>query len=133
MSCDAKLLLAKEPITKKTDINTLLEDSTEVELGSINPSCAKYEGDKSGTCEAVIEAKNIYIRYAHNTQNGNVTIEDKVTGQSTWHSWTNQHEITKSGYIRIDGWLTNTSGGVGGNKRGFQVEFTCRALPSDWQ
>lgn len=133
ISCNAKLLRTTNPITKNMDINDLLDDSTEVILGKVKPSCAKYASDKSGGCEVIIETENFFFRYAHNTQNGNIEIQDKVTGQSSHNSWSNQYQLTKSGYLTIDGEITNTKGGIGGDAQAFQVEFNCHALPNDWE
>jgi len=133
VTCSATMSLAKSAINGKTDINILAAGHETVSLGKINPSCAKYANDNSGTCEAIISSGSLYFRYSNNSQNGNVQIEDKTTGQSTYQSWYNQFEITKSGYLAAQASLVNTSGGLGGNNRAYQVDFACQALPADWE
>jgi hypothetical protein len=130
--CSATVLLAKEPIKELTDINDLLSGSTREDLETINPECHKFNGKVVG-CEAMIETDKLMLRYAFNTQNGNISITDKVTGQSSWHSWTNEHGLTKTGYVTIGGWLTNLKGGLLGNSRAFKIEFSCQAFGKDWE
>lgn len=124
--CDLKLLEYKEDIEKLMDINDLLEGSTMKKVGAVTSECHKYEGEVV-TCESIIESSGLSLRYHFNTQNGGLELEDTVTGQSTYMSWTNQHEITQSGYLLGGTWLTNRRGGLLGNKRVFQIEATCWA------
>ena len=131
--CTGTLYLAKEAISQRTDINELLANNDIRLLGSINPFCEKYEGDKSGVCDATIAHSNLYLRYVFNTQNGSVTIKDNVTGQSAWSGWTNQYELTESGYLATTVWLMNENGGLLGDPRAFGIEMTCHAYSSEWQ
>jgi len=131
--CSGTLLLAKAPIQGLADINDLLDGHTETPLADTNPSCAKYAGDHSGTCEAIVNEGKILLRYPFNTQNGSLTILDRVTGQSTEMFWTNQHGLTGSGYLTGGAWLTNVKGGLLGDPRAFQIEFDCQAFGSDWK
>lgn len=130
--CSATISLAKEPISELTDINKLLEDSTKEDIASINPECHKYNGQVV-TCEARIDNEKFRMRYAFNTQNGNIEINDLVTGQSTWSSWFNQYQVVKTGYVTKSVWLTNLKGGLLGNPRAFQLEFGCQAYGKDWE
>lgn len=130
--CSAYAKLAKEPITEITDINKLLEDSTSMDLGSINPECHKYNGKVVG-CEGLIEKNGLHMRYAFNTQNGNIDITDPVTGLTAGSHWFNQYEIVKTGYITKGIDLTSLKGGLMGNSRAFAVHFSCQAYGKDWE
>ena len=131
VSCSANYLLAKKPITQKTDINELLDGHETVQLDDVHPDCHKYQ-DKVVTCEATIDSEKLSMRYAFNTQNGNLEVNDLVTGQSAYQYWTNEYQLTESGYLTTGVWLTNTSGGLMGNDRAFQIEFHCQAVNGDW-
>jgi len=124
--CDLSVLEYKEDIEKLMDINDLLEGSTMKKAGATNSDCHKFEGEVV-TCESIVESLGLSVRYHFNTQNGGLELEDTVTGQSTYMSWTNQHHVTKSGYLLGGVWLTNRRGGLLGNKRVFQVEASCWA------
>lgn len=132
IKCFATAQVADQPITAKTDVNVLLSKSKKVILGTVNPICAKYEGDVSGTCQAIIDTGKLYMRYANNSQNGSISIDDNVSGQSAYQSWYTQFKITKSGYLAASAQLTNTAGGIGGDPSIFMVDFSCQALSSDW-
>lgn len=131
VTCWGKYSVAKDPIERKTDINELLDGHKDVAIDQINPDCHKFKGEVV-TCEAIMSNEKLYMRYSFNTQNGGLSIEDQVTGQSTWAYWTNQHKVTKSGYLTVGASLTNTSGGLMGDPKVFQIDFNCQALPKDW-
>jgi hypothetical protein len=74
--------------------------------------------------------KRFYIRYAFNTQNGNVSLEDYVTGQVVYSASTQQYGLTKSGYVSRSVQLTNLKGGLLGDAQAFQIDLFCQA--SKW-
>lgn len=132
VSCDATVLVAKRAIKPTDDINSLLSDSEEIGIDEVNPFCDEDPDRRSGTCEAIIKDKKLYLRYAFNTQNGNISLDDKATGLSTYQSWFNQYRLTKSGYLTTSLVLTSLKGGLTGNPRAFRVEFNCTAMKGDW-
>jgi hypothetical protein len=58
---------------------------------------------------------------------------DRVTGLSAWSAWTQQHRVTKSGYLTAEVWLTSEAGGLGGNPKAFRIEVRCQAFGDDWK
>ncbi len=130
--CDLAAMTYKEDITKLMDLNDLLKfgDHTYTRIWKQDITCDTYQGEVT-VCESVIEKDGVFARYHFNTQNGALELEDLGTGQSSYTSWVNQHEVTKSGYLLGGTWLTNRRGGLMGNKRIFRVEASCWAL--DWK
>ncbi len=131
VKCTADLLVAKNPIPNDPDINKLLVDHTRVSLGEVNQSCAKYPGDSSGVCIVLMGMEKIRIGYSFNTQNGSLNVDDAATGQSTSNSWTNQYEVTDTGYVTAGAMLRNIHGGLNNNPKAFEIDVFCQA--TKWQ
>jgi hypothetical protein len=130
--CSLAKLTYKEDIVKLMDINDLLKsgDYTYSKEAVQDITCDTYQGEVT-VCASVIEKNGIYVRYHFNSQNGALTVEDLGTGHSSYTSWLNQENVTKSGYLQAGTWLTNRRGGLMGSKRIFQVETDCWAL--EWK
>lgn len=128
--CTALALRTKKPILEKTDINELLRDTLSAKLGDSQFECVKYPGDRGETCAAMLESGKFQVYYAFNTQSGNLEIEDKVTGQSSWQSWLNEYDLTGTGHLGLTTWLTNTRGGLLGDPRVFRIEVSCHG--TEW-
>lgn len=131
VTCVAKYRTAKQAILEKTDINVLLEDAEITEISSTNPDCHKYENEVVN-CQATIDTDKVYLRYVFGTQSGSISAEDKLSGQKSSQTWTQEHELTKSGYLTASVSLTNTSGGLMGENQIFQIEYRCQARNGDW-
>jgi len=130
--CNLATLTYKEDIVKLMDINDLLKlgEYTYSKEAVQDIKCETYQGEVT-VCESVIEKNGIYVRYHFNSQNGALEMEDLGTGQSSYTSWLNQVDVTKSGYLLTGTGLTNRRGGLMGNKRIFRVETSCWAL--EWK
>ncbi len=124
IKCDLAAQIYKEDIKELMDINTLLNESTYKKIGFVISECNQYQG-KVSTCESVIEQEGIQLRYHFNSQNGGLELIDASTGQSVYMHWTNQYDVTESGYLLGGLWLTNLRGGLMSNPRIFQLEVSC--------
>jgi len=132
VSCSAWLQRTKGPIEPGWGINELLEnEGPRVSLIRKVEKCHRFQG-KVVTCSVEMEdpQKRFYLRYAFNTQNGNVSLEDFVTGQVVYSAWTQQYGLTKSGYVSRSVQLTNLKGGLLGDAQAFQIDLFCQA--SKW-
>jgi hypothetical protein len=132
VSCSAWLQRTKGPIEPGWGINELWEnEGPRVILIRKVEKCHRCQG-KVVTCSVEMEdpQKRFYIRYAFNTQNGNVSLEDYVTGQVVYSASTQQYGLTKSGYVSRSVQLTNLKGGLLGDAQAFQIDLFCQA--SKW-
>jgi hypothetical protein len=132
INCDLSAYVYKEDIQKMMDINDLLNASTVSVLSQGTQDCHTYNGEVV-TCENTLTAQNIELSYAFNSQNGNMELTDSLTGQSTYATWLNEYDETKSGYLTLDISLTNLRGGLAGNPRIFEIDARCWAGKDDWK
>lgn len=122
-SCELRGEVANHDIKGIETLDQLMEGSTFVNIASDEAECGSYEGQLT-TCENNIEKSGLSVRYTFNSQNGQLELSD-AGGQESYAIWTNEYELTKSGYLALDTALTNRRGGLGGNPRMFQVTATC--------
>jgi hypothetical protein len=132
VQCKVATYTANSDITEKRDIEWLLAHSQYLKVLQTVKTCPKNEG-KVVTCELPYETDALKFRYYFNTQGGGLTLEDTESGQSSDVEWTNQYNLTESGYLNVSGELTNVRGGLLGQNRIFRVEVTCYASARDWR